>query len=275
MRRHPVLAFAALAIAPTWALDFLFLVNGWELTPAKLAELVFLVLAAVVVTAVTDGRAGVRGLFARVVAWRFAPGWYAVALLALPALALVIAAATGSARSPADGWPTEAGTYFFMTLVFGLLIANLWEELAWSGFAQSRLMDKHGLVRGSLLTSIPFALIHLPLAFEEHGLHGTSGRDVAITWAVLIVAAPVFRYLLGVTMLTTGGSVLAVGVLHASFNAVGNLTSVHGQWLSWAALVALTALVGWWYQGWYRARNQARLDDRGYASAGSVSTFTR
>src|SRR4029453_392269 len=107
----------------------------------------------------------------------------------------------------------------FLTLIFGAVLGNVWEETAWAGFAQSRLMDRHGLLRGSLLTAIPFALIHLPLAFEGHRVGGTSGRDLAITWAVLILAAPVMRYLLGMTLLGTGGSVLAVGILHASFNA--------------------------------------------------------
>jgi CAAX protease family protein len=108
------------------------------------------------------------------------------------------------------------------------VLGNVWEETAWAGFAQSRLMDRHGLIRGSLLTAIPFALIHLPLAFEEHGLRGTTGRDLAISWTVLILAAPFMRYLLGMTLVGTGGSVLAVAILHASFNASGALSAVHG-----------------------------------------------
>jgi uncharacterized protein len=160
--------------------------------------------------------------------------------------------------------------HLHLTLVFGAVFGNVWEETAWAGFAQSRLMDRHGLVRGSLLTAIPFALIHLPLAFEEHGLRGTTGRDLAITWTVLILAAPVMRYLLGMTLLGTGGSVLAVAILHASFNASGALGAVHGWWPSYAAMLVLVAAVAA-----VRGRGQARADDRGYASAGSVSTLTR
>jgi hypothetical protein len=36
---------------------------------------------------------------------------------------------------------------------------------------------------------------------------------------------PFFRYLAGVLMLDTNGSVLAVGVLHASFNASGGMAA--------------------------------------------------
>jgi membrane protease YdiL (CAAX protease family) len=270
MRKHPVLSFAILAIVPTWAIQFLFLAMGWELFPAKVAELVILLGAATLMAAISGGRAAVRRLYAGTVRWRMGAGWFATALLALPALTLAIAAVSGSLRTPAGGWPKEALLYLFATLIFGALLGNVWEETAWAGFAQSRLIDRHGLLRGSLLTAIPFALIHLPLAWEEHGLHGTPVRDLAITWTVLIVGAPFLRYLLGMTLVGTGGSVLAVAILHASFNASGALSAVHGWWPSYAAmlvLVALTAAV--------RRRGQARLDDRGYASAGSVSTLTR
>jgi membrane protease YdiL (CAAX protease family) len=273
MRRHPILAFAILAIAPTWALQFLFLARGWDLMPAKLAELVILLAAAVTVTAVRDGRPGVRRLFAAAFRWRFSAVWWAAGLLALPALTIGAAAAGGSLRAPADGWLLEIGNYLFLTLVFGMLLANLWEETAWAGFAQTRLMREHGLLRGSLLTAIPFALIHLPFAFEERGLTGTGGRDLAITWSVLIVSAPVFRYLFGVALLSTGGSVLVVALLHASFNASAQLTVVHGFWPSLVALAVLTAGVAAGTAR--RAGRQARLEERGYASAGSVSTLTR
>jgi membrane protease YdiL (CAAX protease family) len=267
MRNHPILSFAALAIVPTWAVQFLFLGLGWELFPALVIELLFLLGAATLVTARIDGRAGVRRLFAGALRWRIGTARFAYVLLALPLLTLLIAAAGGSLRSPDGGWLKEVGGYLFLTLVFGALLGNVWEETAWAGFAQTRLMERHGLLRGSLLTAIPFALIHLPLAWEENGLGGTSGRDLAIAWTMLIVVAPFARYLYGMTLLDTGGSVLAVGILHASFNASGTLGAVHGWWPAPVALVLLTLATAAW--------RQARLEDRGYASAGSVSTLTR
>jgi membrane protease YdiL (CAAX protease family) len=267
MRKHPVLSFAVLAIAPTWAVQFLFLAMGWEMFPALIAELLILLGAATLVTAVTDGRPGVRRLYAGAVRWRFGAGRFAYVLLALPVATLLVAAAAGSLRAPDRGWVWEIGMYLFLTLVFGALLGNVWEETAWAGFAQTRLIERHGLFRGSLLTAVPYALIHLPLAWQDHGLHGTSGRDLLITWTVLIVTAPFARYLYGMTLVDTGGSVLAVAVLHASFNASGELGAVHGWWPAPVALVLLTVATGAW--------RHARLDERGYASAGSVSTLTR
>jgi membrane protease YdiL (CAAX protease family) len=260
VRRYPVTAFAVGAIAPTWAIQFAFLARGWDLFPAMLLEMVFLLGSAVLVTAHTRGRAGVRRLFSGAVRWRMGTARFAVVLLALPVLTLLIAAVSGSIRAPDGGVGKEVLAYLFLTLVFGAVLGNVWEETAWAGFAQRRLMDRHGLLAGSLLTAIPFALIHLPLAFADHGLHGTSGRDLAITWTVLILTAPFFRYLLGTVLIDTGGSVLAVAILHASFNASGQITAVHGWWPSYAALIVLLALTVVW-RG--RTRPQARLEERG------------
>jgi uncharacterized protein len=80
----------------------------------------------------------------------------------------------------------------------------------------------------------------------------------------------VFRLLIGMTLHDTGGSVLAVAILHGSFIASQKLGAVPEQWPTWVALVVLLVLTAV-----FRRRGQARLDDRGYASAGSVSTLTR
>ena len=111
-----------------------------------------------------------------------------------------------------------------------LLTANLLEEMAWSGFVQTRLMARHGLLRGSLLTAIPVFVIHLPLSYEAEGLAGTRWQDAMLNWGLLLVALPFFRYLAGVLMLDTNGSVLAVGVLHASFNASGGMAVIPAGW---------------------------------------------
>ena len=68
-------------------------------------------------------------------------------------------------------------TYLFF-LAVGAVTGNLWEETVWGGFVQGRLMARHGLLVGSLLTAVPFFLIHLPLAFENQRLagHQLAGR---------------------------------------------------------------------------------------------------
>ena len=56
----------------------------------------------------------------------------------------------------------------------------------------------------------------------------------------------VYRYLLGMHLLDTGGSILAAGIQHASWNAAQNLNVVEGgdwKWQTLAAVALLTALV--------------------------------
>jgi hypothetical protein len=89
VHRHPLVAFSVLAYTLSWW--------GWPLYAAGLSPAPVVgfgpFLAALVVLALTHGRAGVGTLLRRVVRWRVGPGWYAVALL-LPV------AVTGAAAGP-------------------------------------------------------------------------------------------------------------------------------------------------------------------------------
>jgi membrane protease YdiL (CAAX protease family) len=232
-----------IVIGLTWAVQFTFLALGWPLFPALVAEIGILLATATVVTRRVEGREGVRRLYSGVVRWRFGAWWYALILLLLPAVTLAVAVAAGTLTGPSDGWGAELLQYLFLTLVFGALLGNLWEELAWTGFMQERLAARHGRLRGALLTALPFGLIHLPLAFEADGLTGTSGTDLALAWGLLLGVAPFFRYLIGIVHDRTGRSVLAVAILHGSFNACASTSLATGGWEYIAALVAATVLV--------------------------------
>ena len=206
VHRHPRLTFAATAIGLTWTVQFTFLALGWPLFPAMLVELVTLALTATVITRSIAGGAGVRRLYAGVLRWRFGVRWWAAVLTVVPIATVAVAGAAGTLQAPADGWGLEALQYVFLAVVFGALLGNLWEELAWTGFFQAEMTDRHGLLKGALVTAVPFGLIHLPLAFEADGLTGTSVQDLAITWSLLLLVAPFLRYLIGLVHQRTGRS---------------------------------------------------------------------
>src|SRR4029453_4495462 len=52
------------------------------------------------------------------------------------------------------------------------------------------------------------------------------------------------RHLIGTVLIDTRDSILAVGFLHASFNAAGQLSAAEGGWQFLPALVLLTLAVG-------------------------------
>jgi uncharacterized protein len=241
-RRHPIAMFLLIALGLSWPVMIALLVSGQDLSLGALLSVVFLLGSATVVIALSEGRAGVRRLFAGTMRWRMGLARFVVLVTAMPLLTLLVGALTGTLQSPAEGWLGLVGSYLFQTFIFGLLIVNLWEETAWGGFMQARLMAARGLMIGSLLTAIPFFVIHIPLAFAEHGLN-TTGKQAALNLGLTALIAPFFRYLAGTQLIDSGGSILAIGLLHASFNASGKMSAVPGEWQYIPALIVLTLAV--------------------------------
>ena len=240
--RHPVLAFCVFAVGLSVSLIAALLIADVSIIPGKAAQLLIVPGTALLITAWISGRAGVRRLLASMLRWRIGIARWLLVLLALPVLTLAIAAATGTLEAPPQGWLNIATTYL-LTLLVVLITANLLEEMAWTGFVQTKLMAQHGLLRGALLTAVPVFAIHLPLSYETNGLYDTRWEDAMLNWGLLLVGLLFFRYLAGVLMLETNGSVLAVGVLHASFNASGGMDVTPGGWQYVPAVILLTVLV--------------------------------
>src|SRR5919106_408076 len=213
-QRHPLTVFLVLAFAigvPGMVIPLLLGVS----TAPGLLWLVFVALlgSLLLVTWLADGRAGVRKLLSRALLWRFSAWRWAIILFAVPVLTIALAAASGTLTSPERGW---------------------------AGFAQSRWMARHGLLVASLITAVFFAAIHVPLQFEGD----PSGSRILAGTGLVFLTALIARYLLGMHLLDTGGSILAAGVQHASWNAAQKLEAVEGwDWQMVTALALLTLLL--------------------------------
>jgi membrane protease YdiL (CAAX protease family) len=246
VRAHPVLATSVPTIAVGW-IGFLSLIAaGLDPTPAVLLLSAFFIIVQIVVNWLIGGWPEVRRVFGRLLIWRFNPLMWLVVLVGSPLATLAVAAVTGTLQDPAGGWGPMIVNYVISTVLIGALIVNLWEESLWGGMVQGRLMAKHGLLVGSLLSAIPFALVHLPLAFGAPGFFATPMDKVMLVWAVLIGTAPFFRYLMGMMLLETRGSTLAIGLLHASWNASSSLPAVNGGWQYIGGLLVLIVVVAAW-----------------------------
>jgi len=86
-------------------------------------------------------------------------------------------------------------------------------------------------------------VIHIPLAFAEHGWKDTTWAQAALNLGLVALVEPFFRYLLGTQLIDSGGSILAIGLLHASFNASGQMSAVPGGWQYIPAMIMLTIAV--------------------------------
>jgi membrane protease YdiL (CAAX protease family) len=260
-RRRPIAMFLIIVLGLALPVDGALLATGQDISPGILLSVILLLGAATLITALSEGRVGVRRLFAGVIRWQMGLVRFMVVVTAMPLLTLLMGALTGTLTSPPEGWLGLVGSYLFRTFIFGLLLVNLWEETAWGGFMQSRLMATRGLLIGSLLTAIPFFVIHIPNAFAEQGLRNTSLAEAALNLFLIALVAPFFRYLLGTQLIDSGGSILAIGLLHASFNAAGQMSAVPDGWQYIPAMIVLTlAVIA------YR-RLRGRSFSRGFAPA--------
>jgi membrane protease YdiL (CAAX protease family) len=222
-QRHPLTAFALIAFPMGWAilsipaLAFHGVIPGGELPVEIFAlglTLLVMLPTTVWVVSVTDGRRGVRALFARTFRWRFSLVWWLVVLVGVPITGVAVGAALGRTVDT-----TDLSSVLLDGLTVGFLVplvlVNLWEETVWAGFVQTRLEARHGLLVGAALTSVGFAGIHLPMLFAAE----LSASVLLESLGFLVVAAIIFRLTAGLVMRGAAGSVLAVAVLHAGWNA--------------------------------------------------------
>ena len=115
-----------------------------------------LALPAFLVTAATDGKAGVRDLVRRTLRWRVGIGWYLLAALAIPVGALLLAPIfLGMAPLQAfgDNWALLL-TAYVPQLLLALVTVQFFEELGWAGFLQHRLQARHGALKAALLVAL-------------------------------------------------------------------------------------------------------------------------
>ena len=223
--RHPLSAFLVLVAVVGWplmsvpALTTHGVLPGGPLPQEPFAlgtTLLVMLPAALWVTAVADGRPAVRALLRRAVRWRFGAGWWATVLLALPVLTLAVGVAAGQGLQTGDLLPALASGAF--SVVTAVLLVHLWEETVWAGFFQGRLEQRHGFLPAAALTAVPFAAVHLPLAF----IGDLTAARVGLAVGALFVLGVVMRLLVGATVRGAAGSLLAAGLVHATFNAANN-----------------------------------------------------
>jgi len=172
MRRYPLFFYFLLAFGFTWTYELtvyrILLTPGFSLREVLL-DLGFTLgptLAAFVMTAVSQGRAGILQLLRRYILWRVGLRWYLLVLLGVPVLLLIavlpLPGALSALRLPAlTFWPT----YLLIYLLFLVFEGPLGGEPGWRGFALPRLQQRSGPLVGSLLLGVLWGLWHLPLFF--------------------------------------------------------------------------------------------------------------
>jgi uncharacterized protein len=236
--RRPITTYLLLMYPVAWALaGLLFVLRVPVELAIAVANLVGVLGPAVLVSYWIGGPEAVRRLFAGVLHWRVGIGWYVLAIVAMPVLTIAISLVTGTLPHTQVGWLGLCLSYL-LSLLIGGASTNLWEEVAWAGFVQSRLTARHGLLIGAVATGPLFAAQHLPIIVANGGGLGA----MVVLLLALAVLSIFFRYVLGVALLDTGGSLLIVGILHASSDAAGSKFGTGWQSLVASVVLALALL---------------------------------
>ncbi|MFK3983823.1 CPBP family intramembrane glutamic endopeptidase [Micromonospora sp. NPDC050397] len=234
--RRPLVSYFVLSYVLTWLAwaPYILSATGLGILPLRIPELLgsaqtlgilpgaYLgpITSAFMVTAIADGRPGLRRWAKRLVRWRVSPRWYLSVLLAVPVVAVL-------ATLPLPGaWadlrpPTAAILLAYLpVLALQVVTTGVAEEPGWRDFAQPRLQVRHGPFLGSLILGPLWGAWHLPLFLTEWA----GWPDVDWMMAVEFVGSAV---LLSIVMTwvfnRTHESLPLIMLFHASVNTVFSL----------------------------------------------------
>jgi uncharacterized protein len=233
---HPLTAYFVLAFGLMWlfALPLAASCNqGSGLLPYDLTETagnaLYLLatfsgptVAALIVTGMTEGRAGLKRLLKRCVQWRVAPQWYLVALgINLVIWLLAYTALVGSEVliAAVTHWPLLFSS-FLPLVAFGIIIPSIAEEPGWRGFALPRLQQRHGPIVASLILGVLHGSWHLPVLFTIN-----FGSLPLANFVPFLLTAVFATFIYTWVYNHTGGSILLAILLHASSNAASGWLS--------------------------------------------------
>jgi len=260
MRQHPLVFFYLMAFGWSWAVDVLVL-SIFRPPVGSVAEALRVIvpgligapaIPALIMTAVTSGRADVGRLLRRCVLWRVGWRWYLFVLVGFPALLLLsfllLPGAIASLREPP---PLLLLSYIPALLVILLVGGPLAEEPAWRGFALPRLEQRAGPLGGTLILGVLWGLWHLPLFLFTKGYNGagTGFVGVSIPFVEFVIGEVALAVIFTWVFNNTRGSLLLTMLLHASANTIigtvfltqrGYLSLYLAYWVVAALLIVTT-----------------------------------
>ena len=257
-RRYPVAAYLIVTFLVSWIVvsPLVAHARGWVTVPDSWNWLHYLmsmgpITAAVIVTALIAGRAGLRELAGRMVRWRIGPWW---TLAAVGSPFILFAAGAVAARVIDGAWP-DFGRLSEVNFLgnIGLWVLPLWlvtfgygEETGWRGFALPRIQARHGALTSAVLVALAWIAWHVPAFFY---------LPTYTQLGVMMVLPFFIGVLLGSIMLTwmnngSSGSIFAVAMWHAFFDIFSASKAADGTPQAvMTTLIVLWALAIVWLTG--------------------------
>ncbi|WP_399884343.1 CPBP family intramembrane glutamic endopeptidase [Streptomyces sp. BBFR51] len=171
------------------------------------------ILSAFLVTAASQGRAGLRAWVGRMAKWRVDWRWYAAVIVAVPAVLTVTSAVLGGSAPVLPGAAVLAA--FVPGLILQMVTTGLAEEPGWRDFAMPILQRRHGALLGTLILGPLWGGWHLPLFLSDWGGY----PDVAWWEPVEFIATTIaFSFVMTWVFNRTGESLPLAMLLHVGVN---------------------------------------------------------
>lgn len=232
VRRHPLAVYFGLAYS--FSLLSLIVIGLPDLsgkTPVPTSSFVMFPVLVVGVgttgfglTALAEGKAGIRELIRRIAKWRL--GRWAFALLIPPIGITVVLLIFKTLVSPAYA---QSPTLGFALFGLGIgLVAGCFEEIGWTGFAYPRMSARFGALGGALLLGILWGIWHFPV-IDSLGAASPHGQYLPEYFGAFVCAMVAMRVLIA-WLYTNTGSILIAQLLHAC--STGSLVALSAPHVS-------------------------------------------
>lgn len=191
--------------------------------------------SAFLVTAVADGRPGLRRWVGRLWRWRVGWYWYTLALVGVPALIVL-------SGLPFSGGNVQAPSALALgALVPGLIVqifsTGLSEEPGWRDFALPRLQSRFGALGAAAVLGPLWALWHMPLYLSDWGGWPTAPWTDPLVFIAFTIT---FNVIMIWVFNRTGQSLPLVLLLHVGVN-----NTISTLWADmYPGITASTMLIG-------------------------------
>ena len=228
LARRPLTFYFLIAFAISWMLLAPGLLIVWgvlDIDPRiagllATASLLGPILSGFVMTAATEGDAGVRDWLLRIVRWRVGVRWYLFALFGIPAVVVLCTLIRPGALASFDISAQPFSVAYLTAFISMALIGGpLLEEPGWTGFAQPRLQRLYGPLAGGLVLGSLWALWHLPgFLIPSQNLSDIPPRGTVLQFVVFCLALIGLRLVIMWIVNNTRDSVFMAILAHASWN---------------------------------------------------------
>jgi membrane protease YdiL (CAAX protease family) len=224
---------------------FSFRVLPWKESPGLFVVLSILnfgaTITAFVLTAISDGKQGVRNLWGRLWTRHVSLRWLLIALLIWPVVFLIVKLFATVLDGTPFFKPFDEMLAFFPGAFLFAIYNGFREDFGWFGYLLPRLQARWNALASSLVVGVFWGLIHLGNWLLPPGNPHRIDSFPAF-WLQVIFSSILYACLFN----NTGGKLLPVMLAHAMSNCAGTLIAIPDSYLlytNWALLILVVPVV--------------------------------